>query len=566
MSAPTTGMTRSRLANSGWSTRLWILALLVGIGYLVLAPLYRLQQQALHDGAAGYRAAFDRRGVGDMLTSTLLLALGSLVIAVVLGTLLAWCASQLSPRLRWLRILPIFPIVVPVVASVIGWSVLLSPRTGYLNVLMRQLPWWSDLDKGPIDIYSLPWIILLTGFSLTSFIYLFVNSGMSNLNFEMIEAAQASGSSRLGVLFRVTIPLLRPVLVYGSCVALLLGLGQFTVPLLLGRNAGVRVITTDMFFFTTQTPVNYGAAAALASPLILIGLILVLGQKAVLGNQARFVTHGGKAFSAGMKPSKFAPVVIIFYSLMATVLPLAALALLCISPFWSQTIPIHDFTLENIRTILAEPRMTQAITTSLIASLGAVLIVLPLGYFVASILVRPRSGTGFVRTVLDFVVSVPLGIPAVVFGVGFFLTYTREPFFLYSTRWVIVLVYVTLMISFSVRMLMGGMISLGSDYAEASRTSGAGTLRTHLNILLPLLRTTIGGAAALMFVLLSHEFSASLLVRSPTTNVMGTVLYDYYINGSYPEVATIALLMTAITTAGVVLAIVLGGARALERL
>ncbi len=81
------------------------------------------------------------------------------------------------------------------------------------------------------------------------------------------------------------------------------------------------------------------------------------------------------------------------------------------------------------------------------------------------------------------------------------------------------------------------MVALGNTYLEAARASGAGALRTNLNIVLPLLRPTIGGAGALMFVLLTHEFAASLLVRAPTTQVMGTVLFDYYTNGSYPLVA-----------------------------
>ena len=65
------------------------------------------------------------------------------------------------------------------------------------------------------------------------------------------------------------------------------------------------------------------------------------------------------------------------------------------------------------------------------------------------------------------------------------------------------------------------------------------------------MRPTIGGAAALMFVLLTHEFAASLLVRSPTTQVMGTVLFDFCVNGSYPLVAAIALVMTGVTAVGV---------------
>ena len=160
----------------------------------------------------------------------------------------------------------------------------------------------------------------------------------------------------------------------------------------------------------------------------------------------------------------------------------------------------------------------------------------------------------------------PLGIPAVIFGVGFLFTYTREPFILYGTRWVIILVYVTLMLPFTTRMQLSGMVALGDQYIEASRVSGASALRTNTRILLPLMRGTLGGAAALMFVLLTHEFAASLLVRSPTTNTMGTILYDYFVNGSYPLVAAIALVMSFVTACGVVLAIALGGRDVFDKL
>jgi iron(III) transport system permease protein len=110
------------------------------------------------------------------------------------------------------------------------------------------------------------------------------------------------------------------------------------------------------------------------------------------------------------------------------------------------------------------------------------------------------------------------------------------------------------------------MVALGDAYLEASRASGASALRTNVKIVLPLLRSSIGGAGALMFVLLTHEFAASLLVRSATTNVMGTVLFDYYANGSYPRVAAIALIMTAVTAVGVTVAILVGGSKSLEGL
>lgn len=66
-----------------------------------------------------------------------------------------------------------------------------------------------------------------------------------------------------------------------------------------------------------------------------------------------------------------------------------------------------------------------------------------------------------------------------------------------------------------------------------------------------------------MFVLLTHEFAASLLVRASTTQVMGTILYDQYNNGTYPLVAAIALVMTAVTAIGVTAAMLVGGSDAL---
>jgi iron(III) transport system permease protein len=115
-------------------------------------------------------------------------------------------------------------------------------------------------------------------------------------------------------------------------------------------------------------------------------------------------------------------------------------------------------------------------------------------------------------------------------------------------------------------MQLSGMVALGDSYREASRVSGAGVLRTNLRIMAPLMRGTFAAAAALMFILLANEFAASLLVRAPTQNVMGTILYNYYGNGVYPQVAATALVMVGVTGAGVLAALVLGGTDVFKKL
>jgi iron(III) transport system permease protein len=47
---------------------------------------------------------------------------------------------------------------------------------------------------------------------------------------------------------------------------------------------------------------------------------------------------------------------------------------------------------------------------------------------------------------------------------------------------------------------------------------------------------------------------------------MGTILYDLYTSGSYPVVASIALVMTFVTAVGVLIAIILGGSQVFDKL
>ena len=56
------------------------------------------------------------------------------------------------------------------------------------------------------------------------------------------------------------------------------------------------------------------------------------------------------------------------------------------------------------------------------------------------------------------------------------------------------------------------------------------------------------------------------MIRSARTQVMGTVLYDTYANGNYPQVAAVAMVMTAVTVTGVVLAPSVGGPKVVEDL
>ncbi|MDT0202702.1 iron ABC transporter permease [Nocardioides sp. AE5] len=548
---------------SKWLRKLPLAAFVAVLAYFVVWPLVMLQQRAVEDGGRGYDVAFNTDGVGQVIWDTILLAGASTLIATVLGTGLAWAVTRLPSWLQWMRVLPLLPIVMPMVAVVLGWTFLLSPRPGFLNSLMRKLPWWNDLDSGPVDVYSFWWIVLITGFALTAFVFLFVSTGMQNVSADHVEAAHTNGARGTRAFFTIVFPLLRPSLIQGIGVSFLLGIGQFTAPLLLGANSGIDVVATWMLMFTASSPIDYGAAAAIGSPLLVVGLVVIVAQRVALGDQGRFVTHGGKGFRSAGKPSVWAVLAVGFYFLVSTLLPLLALVVVALSPYWTGT--PDTFTLDNIKTVLTDDRIVDAIRTSIVASLGAALLILPVGFVAALVMVRNQHNR-VLRWLLDVIVALPLGVPAVVFGVGFLLAYTTGPFILYGTTWVMVLVYATLMLPFATRTLLSGLIALGDTYIAASRTCGASPFQTGLRILMPLLRGSIAGAGAIIFVMLTHEFSASLLVRAPTVQVMGTLLYDYWTNGMFPVVAAMALVMTAVTGIGVAIAMLIGGRNVMQNL
>ncbi|MBF0673365.1 MAG: iron ABC transporter permease [Salinibacterium sp.] len=541
------------------------------LSFLVLFPLVRLLQLALENGGEAFAQALAVPGIGTTLLTTALLGAGSLIISVVLGTLLAWFALRLPPRHRWLATVPILPMVLPGVAVVVGWAFLLSPQVGYINVALRELPFINvpapeiGLPSGPLNIYSVPGIILVTGLQMVPLVFLFVQGSLRQLNFESIEAAAVAGASPARAFVSVVLPLLRPALVYSAAFAMLIGLGQLTAPQFLGSRENIRVLATEIYRFGAESPTNFGLAAAISSPLLLAGVAFIIAQRLLLRDEFRFVTAGARGASRPLPPSRLAAPVIAAFGVLTLALPFLALIFVALSPYWTGQFNFEVFSLRNFEKAFADPGILDALVTSIVTSLGAMAIALPLGYLLTEVLYR-RRGNRVVLALLEFIVQVPLGVPAVVFGVGLLFVYVGNPFMLYGTRLLLVLTYVVIVLPFTVRMQLATRMTLGSAFDDASRASGAGILRTHFSVVMPMMRGGLVGASVLMFVILSHEFAASMFVRSTRTQVLGTLLYDQWSRGSYPMVATVSIIMSIVTAVGLFIAVRAGGRDTLQRL
>ena len=537
----------------------WVL-LAIGVGFLVLSPVLQLQWRAFLDGGSAFVRMQDLPRIGTTLSTTIVLAILSSILAVLMGTLLAWCASMLPQRVRRLgELAPLLPLVVPAVAAVTGWIFLLSPRVGYLNMALRSLPGLDRLEEGPFDIYSVTGIIIITGMLLSSFVYVFVFTGLKNMGQELEAAAAACGASPTMRFFTITLPLLRPSIIFATGVVFLLGLGQFTAPLLLGRTAKIDVLTTEMFYLTERFPVDFGLGAALGFPILALGLLVVLFQKLALGEQRRFVVVSARSKYNVRETRWWAAVVIGLYLLITTVLPLLALIYVSVSPFWTGSLIVPELTLRHWSSVLGNRGLVDAIWTSVKTSVIGIAILIPLGFFMAFALLQSTRIAKPVRMAIDLFATLPIAVPASLMGFGLLFVYSQPPIQIYGTTAVLVVTYVTLMIGHSTRLQFTTLVATGQEFLEASKASGAGPIRSLFQVLLPMCRKGIAATAALTFVLLFHEFSASLMVRSARTQVIGSVMYDVWAGGIYSQVAVLALIMVVVTVVGVCIAGWLGG-------
>jgi iron(III) transport system permease protein len=538
----------------------------VALAFVVLTPIVYFYSLAFEGGAAPITNLPNVPNIGEIIYTTVLLAFGSTVIAAVVAVALAVLVMRVP--LRWRGVaafLPQLPLVIPPVAMIIGWIFIFAPTVGYGNTLLRELPMFDHLREGPVNIYSLPAIILITGIDLAGIVFALVYARLHEISGSLNAAARLAGASSVRAFFTVTLPLLRPSLVAGVVVAFLLGLGQFTAPLLLGSAHGVDVLTTEIFHIRERYPIDYAATAALGLPLLVIGVVSIVIQRAVIGDQRRYVTQAAGGGMGGQN-RMWALWVVLGYGAITVVLPLIALTLVAFSPFWNGDLSNLTFTTRHFTTTLDNPDVRESIINSVVTSILAALIVLPIGFVAAlamsGVLKAPRP----VQYVLDLIFVAPLAVPRAMLGMAVLFVFLQEPFNLYGTYTLFVVGYAFVVLPFALRSQYSSLVGVHGSLFEASRVCGAGQLRTIWSVALPLTKRGMSAALAIMVILLSHDFAVSVMLRSPGNHVMGTVIYEFWSTGVFPQVAVMALVMTVVT--GVLLAVTLkvGGRSALENL
>lgn len=548
-----------------------VVALLVV--FLVAYPIGRMLLRAfVVDGELRIAEAFSIFGVAwlpGVLRDTSLMVALTAVGALFVGSGLAWLNERTDANLGMVGvILPVIPLFIPGVALAIGWVFLAAPRVGYINGFLASLPIVGRDGLGwSVNIYSWAGLVWVYVLNAVPAVYLVVSAALRNVNPQLEEASRISGAGVWRTFRKVSLPVIRPALLAAALLTVISTFALFSIPTIIASSAGIDMMPVRIVrLLRNEFPPQMGYAIALSLiMLVIVGLAWWLHRRAA--SAGRFVAVGGKA-AAGARVAlgvwrRPLQVLMIAYLACASLLPLLALLVVALQPFWTATIDPSVFTLRNFQMVLFENRLTIAsFRNSLMLSVAGATIAMAMAAVIAIYTSRRANA---LSTVADAVLKWPATIPNLIIALGFLVAFSGPPFYLAGTVLLLLLAMIIIYIPTGSIAANSAVSQVGRDLIEASHVNGAGEGRTVRRIIVPLSMPGLVAGWTLVYVHMMGDLSAAALLAGINNPVIGFAILETWENGSFGLLAAFSSLMVAVISIVVILTISVFGARGFRR-
>lgn len=493
---------------------------------------------------ANYAQAYSQERTYRLFSNSLIFAAGCSLLALVLGTALAWIVERTNtPFRQWFYGLSLVPIIIPGVLATIAWIFLLSSKIGWVNASIKTA---FGLEAAPFDVFTLGGMIWVEGLHLSPLVFLVMSAAFKSMDPALEESAMTSGAGNLTTLRRVTLKLLLPAAASGLLIMFVRGLEAFEVPALIGLPGKVTVFTSEIYLALKSQPPNYGLAGALAVGLMLICALGVFLYHRLTSRGDAFSTVTGKAFRPrliDLGKWRYATVaLLVLYFAVIVGLPFFILLWYSFLPFYQtpSLTALSFFTLENYRFVLEYPKAQQAFRNSFLLALGTATVVSLLTAIIAWITVKTKLQG---RAMLDLLAFLPIGIPGLVLGVSMVWQYISFPLPIYGTIWILIIAYTTRYLPYGMRTNSAAMVQIHRELEEAGQTAGASWWTTFTRITLPLLRPGLLAGWIYIFVVSIRELSASIFLISPENIVLSVLIFDLFESGQAKSVAALGVML-----------------------
>lgn len=241
--------------------------------------------QVIFDWTLGNYARFTETLYLSIFLDTLIVALITTVLTILLGYPLAYFIAQLPQK--WQQpglILVMIPFWINFLIRSYAWVIILRTQ-GVLNTILLKF----GLIEQPLQmLYNEVAVMLGMVYALLPFMVLPIYVSIEQLDHRLLEAASDLGASPFTAFRKITLPLTMPGIAAGTILVFISSLGMFVVPDVMGgaKSALIGNLIQNQFLSARDWP--FGGALSIVLALLSLVLI-VLYYKALSAQQG-----GGK--------------------------------------------------------------------------------------------------------------------------------------------------------------------------------------------------------------------------------------------------------------------------------
>lgn len=442
-----------------------------------------------------------RPRVGELLRNTVSLVVLTVPICVTLGIGLAWIVERTDvPGAAWWG--PVFaaPLAVPAFVNSYGW--------------VSAFPSLHGLWAG----------VLIATMSYFPLVYLPAAATLRRLDPAVEESARALGSGPAAVFFRIVLPQLRLAILGGGLLISLHLLAEY------GAFAMIRFSTfTTAIFEQYQSSFAGPAASGLASVLVVCCLVLLAGEAAARGN-ARYARIGSGVPRAVTRVRLGANKIPVFAVLVAAMV--AALGV----PLWTILRWLDKGGAAVWDWVDIGESLGQTIGLALTAAIITTLCAFPVAW------IAVRSDTVFARTVegANYITS---SLPGIVIALAMVTVTIRWLPGIYQTAAMVLAAYTLMFLPRALVSVRAGLAQVPVGLEEVSRALGKSGTATFFRITLRLTAPAAATSAALVFVAVATELTATLLLAPNGTRTLAMRFWSLSSELDYAAAAPYALIM-----------------------
>ena len=214
------------------------------------------------------------------LRNTLLFAVWSVVIKVVLGLLCALLLQRILTLRRFIRGAMLLPFVAPTALTTLAWWLILDPTYSHINWILEHMWPFSMFELGPYMYLGNPTLALSSVIFVNiwrglPFFIITILAGLMAIPDHLYEAAEIDGASTWKKFRSITLPLLRPVLAVIILFSTIFTLADFNIVYVLTRGGPMNETHLFATYSFTYGILNHEIALGAAISLFLFPILVL---------------------------------------------------------------------------------------------------------------------------------------------------------------------------------------------------------------------------------------------------------------------------------------------------